>query len=169
MSMKRKYVCFIIILNILLNIISCKKDEWIKIDNQSDCAVDFKTPQGAILSLDEAYKSKDISKILNCKNFDIEALYLIKYEMRDELTTQAINEISKQLRNNFISEMKEQIPDISEIKKKEFVRFKKIDNDIVIINEIDYYTDGTNSSEYVLVGKGKNGWKVLFVSQYIMD
>lgn len=142
---------------------SSNKNGWETLDLNKNYNVNLETPQGAILSIEAAYRSKDIHKIIACKDFKIEAEYMIKYEMGNKMETSDVilDSLSSVLNTTFENEMKESIPDFNDIVNSQFSRLKKIDDKFVIVEEICTYHDGGTSTQKMVIGKGPDGWKVL--------
>jgi hypothetical protein len=60
-------------------LLSCNESRWVVLENRGDFERNFDTPQGAVLCLEDAYRSKDIEKIVSCKDFRLEAIYMLKW------------------------------------------------------------------------------------------
>ena len=57
---------------IILLIVTCNESGWVILENKSDFEKNFDTPQGTVLCLEDAYRSKDIERIVSCKDFRLE-------------------------------------------------------------------------------------------------
>lgn len=135
-------------------------------ENKDNFKKNFDTPQGAVLCLEDAFKSKDIRKILSCKDFKLEAIYMLKYEMENMdknsiADEEIINNLAETLELAFINEMKASIPDFDDVVKSEFPRMKVIDEKFVILEEVCTYNDGGQSKQKLIVGKNDSGWRMM--------
>lgn len=120
----------------------------------------FETPEGAILSLEEAYDNKDIESALLCKDFSKEAEILLHKSMNIPVSDALITSTTKALKSSFILSLKENgIPDFKGVKRA-FKRFK-INEEHYIITKFCYYKDGTTDIQKVHTFKIGKEWKVL--------
>ncbi len=125
---------------------------------------DFSSPEGAILCLEDAYRSKDLAAAVACKDFKIEArLMLDKFEKlpKEQIDDALVAQTAEVLELAYRKELKEEgFPDmtgvISTFPKKE--TFKE---DVVIVTEVCHYPDSGTSQQKILVAKTANGWRVL--------
>jgi hypothetical protein len=155
-----------IIFLLILFFFSCKNNGWEIIDNKKELNKNFDTPQGAVLCLEDAYKSKDIEKIIKCKDFKLEVIYMLKYKMKkmDEnfiKDKNIIKNLAETLELSFLNEMNNAIPNFDDIVKSEFSRIKKIDDQFVLLEEVCTFSDGFKSKQTLIVGKGDAGWKMI--------
>ncbi|SHE69410.1 YegJ family protein [Pedobacter caeni] len=124
---------------------------------------DFDTPEGAILSLEQAYQEKDIDKALACKDFYQEAKLMLSsldFQMEEEM----IISTSEALAISFVSYIeKEGMPDFSNINRA-FTNREKINDNYWIITEVCTYPDGGNSVQRLQTYKTAQGWRVLGVA-----
>ena len=156
----------ILIILIIYLIFSCNENGWKTMENKDNYEKNFDTPQGAVLCLEDAYRSKDIERILSCKDFSLEAIYMLKYEMEntdDDLMAdeEIIDKLAETLELAFISEMKVSIPNFDGVVKSEFPRMKVIDEKFVILEEVCTYNDGGQSKQKLIVGKNDSGWRIM--------
>jgi len=123
---------------------------------------DFDTPEGAILSLEEAYQTNDIDKALSCKDFYQEAkliLSTLDFPIEEEM----IVSTSEALALSFVSYIeKEGMPDFKNINRA-FTQRDKIDENYWIITEVCTYPDGGISVQKLQTYKTAQGWRVLGV------
>lgn len=124
---------------------------------------DFNTPEGAILSLEEAYQENDIDKALSCKDFYQEAklmLSTLDFQMEEEM----IISTSEALALSFVNYIeKEGMPDFSNISRA-FTNREKVDENYWIITEVCTYPDGGSSEQRLQTYKTTHGWRVLGVA-----
>jgi len=73
-----------------------------------------------------------------------------------------IDKLSETYKLAFLKEIKEEgFPDFSDIVKTEFIKVNSIDGIFVVIKEICTYSDDGKSEQNLLIGKSKNGWKMI--------
>lgn len=122
--------------------------------------VDLQTPEGAILSIEDAYDSGDLDRALNCKNFSIEAELMLKSKFPTGINQTLIDTTAEALKLSFIKGITEHgMPKFGNIKRA-FIRHKISDHHYVI-DEICTYSDGSKSSQKLNVYRQNNEWKVL--------
>ncbi|MCD4793334.1 MAG: DUF2314 domain-containing protein [Bacteroidales bacterium] len=120
----------------------------------------FETPEGAILSIEEAYDNDDLDKAVSCKNFIKEAELMLKKTLKTEINNDLIDKTAEVLKLSFIKSLQDDgMPKFKNIKRA-FKR-QKISDDHFVITEICYYPDGRKSSQRLNTFKTENGWKVL--------
>ena len=120
----------------------------------------FNTPEGAILSIEDAYDSKDIEKAISCKNFEKEAELMLKNTVKIDIDKDLINKTAEVLKLLFIKSIQENgFPNFEGVKRA----FKRnfISPEHCIVTEICIYPDGNKSSEKLNTFKKDNEWKVL--------
>jgi len=152
----------VIFLLVIILIGSCKKETTFE--------KNFDTPQGAVLCLEDAYRSKDMDKILECKDFKLEAVYMLRYEIEGAPDSvkhdeEIINKLTEALERAFNKEMKETMPNFDDVVKSEFPKMEKIDDDFVVLKEVCIYDDGGQSSENLIVGKKDSEWRMITVEK----
>jgi hypothetical protein len=152
---------------ILLNIeILSGENEWAILKKTNNFTKDFTSPQGAVLCLEDAYRAKDIKKILNCRDFKLTYQYIFKYETSKNFQflkpeEEVILRTAKDTENLYINDLKKSIPDFSVVIKSEFPRMKIIDKDFLILEEICTLNNGKITKQQLIMGKNTNGWKML--------
>jgi uncharacterized protein YegJ (DUF2314 family) len=118
------------------------------------------TPEGAILSLEEAYSNKDIDAAIDCKDFYEEARNMLG-GINIELDEEIIEKTAEVLKLSFIKSIEEHgFPDFTQIKNA-FPERQKVSETNWIITEICWYPDNGKSFQQLNTYKSSNGWKVL--------
>lgn len=120
---------------------------------------DLSTPEGAILSLEDAYRQQDIDRAIACKDFKVEAAYIV----RDKAalgSPDAIDKIAQTLEMAYRAEMKQGFPDFNGVTSS-FPKKKDIGGGKVVVTEVCKFRDGTTSSQDLMVAKTDSGWKVM--------
>lgn len=122
--------------------------------------MDFDTPEGAILALENAYNAKDIDAAIACKDFFEEAKIMLSV-MQTEFDTDTITEMAEVLELSFINNIEEHgFPDFSGLQNA-FPERKKIDDSHYIITEVCWFPDGGKSVQLLNTYKSAKGWVVL--------
>ena len=159
--MRHLKIYFLIFLVIIFGLINIT----VFASSSKEFKTDFTTPQGAVLCLEDAYRSKNIEKILLCKDFELEAIYMLKYQLKNsnfESDRKLVEDLAETLRLSFIKEIKKYgVLEFGDVVKSEFKKVKTIDTMFVIVTEVCTYTDGGKSVQELVVGKSKDGWRML--------
>ncbi|WP_293309799.1 YegJ family protein [Pedobacter sp. UBA5917] len=122
--------------------------------------MDFDTPEGAILALENAYNAKDIDAAIACKDFFEEAKTMLSV-MQTEFDTDTIAEMAEVLELSFINNIEEHgFPDFSGLQNA-FPERKKIDDSHYVITEVCWFPDGGKSVQLLNTYKSAKGWVVL--------
>ncbi|WP_029285062.1 YegJ family protein [Pedobacter sp. R20-19] len=121
---------------------------------------DFKTPEGAILSLEKAYDNQDLEAALACKDFNEEAKIMLS-TLSMEIDEEMVSNTAEVLELSFINNIKEHgFPNFSNLQNAFPVR-EKIDDTHYIITEVCWFPDGGISIQKLNTYKSAAGWKVL--------
>ncbi len=132
----------------------------------SDIAHDFATPEGAILSLEDAYRNRDVEAAVKCKDFETEAQIMLS-KLQGNLGDDP--EVKKQttevLELSFRQELKQTgFPDfrnlVSSFSAPEPYGGR---DDIVRIKEICAHSNGTTTTNVLHCAKRGNVWKVVTI------
>lgn len=125
---------------------------------------DFSTPEGAILCLEDAYRAKDLTAMVNCKDFRIEARLM--FEKLKNVPVQAgddelVNKAAEVLELAYRKEINDKgYPDMIGVTSS-FPKTEPYKEGLVAVTEVCSYPDGGTSQQRVLVAKTDNGWRVL--------
>lgn len=126
-------------------------------------AMDFSTPEGAILCLEDAYRRRDIEAAVACKDFQIEAVLLLLQanpELADDPEVQA--QTAAVLEQGFRKEKTDHWPDLAGVESFFVARKPGFqDLSIVIVTEINLLPDGSLCQTDLQVSNRGNGWRVL--------
>lgn len=118
------------------------------------------TPEGAILSLEQAYDNDDLEKSISCKDFRKEAEFILAKTLQTEIDTEIIDKTAEILKLSFIKDIQENgMPKFKDIKRA-FKR-QNISHEHCIVTEICYHPDGGKSMQKLNTFKIDNQWKVL--------
>ena len=110
-------------------------------DGEDYFIADFTTPEGAILSIENAYDERNMDKILACKDFNIEAKLMLE-KMKDmSLDAEIVKQTAEVLKLSFLKFSQEGLPSFKGIKRA-FPLREKISDEHFVITEVCYYSDG---------------------------
>lgn len=134
------------------------------IDGGSDhFKLDFDTPEGAILCIEQAYRDSDMEKVLSCKDFYEEARLMLA-DMAFEVDQEMISSTAETLEASFIAQIEEHgMPDFSNIRSA-FTQREKLTENHWVITELCTYPDSGISTQKLSTCKTDHGWRVLGVS-----
>ena len=124
-------------------------------------AMDFTTPEGAILCLEDAYRRKDLDAACGCKDFLIEATLLLQETAPECADDPAIQrEAANVLQLSYRKEISANWPVMEGIETF-FVGLRPIADGIVIVAEFVRLPDGSFSEAHLRVAQTADGWRVL--------
>lgn len=125
---------------------------------------DLATPEGAVLSIENAYRNKDLKAVLKCKDFKIEAqMMFVDLGMEELADRKTISETAKTLEAAFRSEIVACWPDMEGMEIR-CTKQTPVSDTVVVVTEIQLLANGKAASEsHIRVAKTKGGWKVLNV------
>ena len=120
-----------------------------------------KTPEEAIIQLEEAYDQDDLEKAIASKDFKIEAKFMLSKIGKGIEDAGVENKTAEVLKLSFIKHMQENgMPKFNGIKRA-FPKREKISDQEMIITEVCYYPDGGKSMEKLRTYLTDDGWKVI--------
>lgn len=123
--------------------------------------MDFHTPEGAILCLEDAYRRKHIESACACKHFLIEGIMML-LNADPNLARNA--ELRKRnaalLEQRFRKETSEAWPDLKGVESF-FIDHEAYLNGVVVVTELHRLPDGTFNKVNLLVANTISGWRVL--------
>ncbi len=120
----------------------------------------FDTPEGAILSLENAYDEQNIDKAVAAKDFETEAKLMLS-RMGDIVDEEIIKQTAEVLELSFVKHTTEgEWPNFNGLKRA-FPHREKINDNYWIITEICWYPDGGRSFQKLGTSKTADGWRVV--------
>ncbi len=139
--------------------------------------LNFDSPEMAIVSIENAYKTKDKGKILLCNDFDLEAKFISPDEARQmpagkEMKQEDLDNVRKMnvrlCKLKFLNDLKDGIPEWNGVKAR-ITDVRKITEDLVVVSE-DISGFGQSIQSEMFVGRDGNGkWKVLMAYSKTME
>lgn len=130
--------------------------------------IDLSTPEAAVLSLEEAYRARDVNAAVKCKDFRTEAVLMLQ-KVSPELAgdEEIITQTTEVLELGFRAEMKDEgFPDFtgvtSTFKDKKPFRGR---SDIVELTETCVDGRGSATTNQLVVAKTEPGWRVVVIAE----
>lgn len=128
-------------------------------------ADDFLTPQGALKSLENAYKNENIEAAVAAKNFDYEARKLLENLKVDVIDNALIKNASETLELAFREHIKKAgFPNFKELKCTIF-NTKQLASDLVELSEKCTFQNGNSVEDIVHVAKSNGKWGVVILQR----
>lgn len=122
---------------------------------------DFTTPEGAILCLEDAYRSKNIEAAVAAKDFKTEArLMLQKTGFGNCINDENVTMLANTLELSFRAHTTAKWPDFEQLESF-FPKQEQLNGGIVAVTEVCRFPDGFYSQQEILVEKTSDGWRVL--------
>jgi hypothetical protein len=125
---------------------------------------DFSTPEGAILSLEDAYRRKDIEAAVRCKDFRAESRLMLLSKTKipaDQVDDELVAKTAEVLELAYRKQFEQQgFPDLAGVKST-FPAKERRQDGIVLVTEVCKYPDGGSSTQRILVAETPVGWRVL--------
>ncbi len=130
--------------------------------------IDLTTPEAAVLSLEEAYRARDIAAAVKCKDFRTEALLMLE-KLNPELAKdeEIIAQTTEVLELAFRAEMKQQgFPNFRGVSST-FQNKKPFRNrsDIVEMTETCVGDGGSTTTSQIIMAKTEPGWRIVVVPE----
>ncbi|MBI1850508.1 MAG: hypothetical protein HYR85_09210 [Planctomycetes bacterium] len=126
------------------------------------------TPEGALLSLEDAYRRKDIEAAVRAKDFRIEARLMLDQmnkvpaeQIDDELVAKTAEVLELAYREQF---EQEGFPNVDGVEST-FPKTEPYAKGIVLVTEVCRHPDGGTSTQRILVAETSEGWRVVNVVQ----
>jgi hypothetical protein len=140
---------------------TAQKRDAVAIASAKSFAMDFSTPEGAILCLEDAFRRKDLSAAVACKDFTAEARIMLKKLGKDhEADPEIVAKTAEALELSFRKHTAEAWPDFSGLQSF-FVARERYDDATVVVTEVCRFPDGGTSRQQLLVTQTAKGWRVL--------
>lgn len=122
--------------------------------------VDFNTPEGAILSIEEAYNNNDLEKAITCKNFRKEAEFMLGNMSNIPIDDEIIDKTAEVIELSFVQHMQENgMPDFNNVKRAFEREFKSEDH--CLVTEYCTFPDDRRTLDKVNTYRENGEWKVL--------
>jgi hypothetical protein len=123
--------------------------------------MDFTTPEGAILCLEDAYRKRDIDAAVAAKDFKTEArLLLEKTGFEICINEETVAKTAEVLELSFRAYTTALWPDFTGLESF-FPKRVPFSDGIVAVTEVCRFPDGLFSRQEILVAETPNGWRVL--------
>jgi hypothetical protein len=123
--------------------------------------MDFSTPEGAVLCLEDACRRQSIESACVCKNFMIEGtVTLLNVDTNLARDPEFRKKNALLLERSYRKAITESWPDLKGVESF-FIDRQFYTDGIVMVTELHRLRDGTFNQLKLLVAKTKDGWKVL--------
>jgi hypothetical protein len=138
------------------------RDEiYAQLKSMPPIAMDFSTPEGAILCLEDAYRKRDMEAAIAAKDFKTEArLTLEKTGFKDHIDDETIAKTADALVESFRAYTTAQWPDFDGLESF-FTKREPYSDKVVLVTEVCRFPDGGFSQQQLLVSDTPQGWRVL--------
>ena len=125
--------------------------------------MDFTTPEGAILCLEDAYRKHDIEAAVACRDFATEARLWLqqKQSYSSDLLTQMLPEITKTMERSYRESMTTLWPIEWEKAQSYFPKREPNAEGVVVVSEVTRGPDGSLLRQRLLVAETPKGWRVV--------
>jgi len=133
----------------------------------SDVAHDRTTPEGAILTLEDAYRAQDLEAALACRDFELEAKFMLEKVgdgafSKDE---EMVNQTADVLKLGYTAEISNSFPDFRGVNST-FSDKKPYNGNADVVELTETCTSASGSSvNKMVVAKTDDGWKVLTIPE----
>jgi len=124
-------------------------------------AGDYDTPEMAIRTLEKIYAEKNIEKVLEARDFEAEAKFMIQ-KMNPKLSNdmEVMKKIADLLLLGTRQEIESGFPDFTNLKCTLHDK-KTLDSEVVQFNEVCIFPHQGKSEQLVHAYKGKKGWRFI--------
>ena len=127
----------------------------------------YKTPEEAIISLENAYSNNDLEAVIASKDFETEAILILEqvsntFKITDK---ELIKETAELLELSLIKSLQENGFPNFENAEREFSDLQKFRDNIYVLNEKIIYPDNTSYVNKIYVINRENEWKVVTIEE----
>lgn len=130
---------------------------------QSDSiALNFSTPEDALISFDDCMLRKDLSNALLCKDFTAEAVLFLEQSEIKTTDSSYINDIKQQIQDEFLADFNKYRPNTSGIRARHFPEKQVLSKNLVLLREVIIFKNQVIISQHYYIHQSSDGkWKVL--------
>jgi len=124
---------------------------------------DLTTPEGAILLYEDACRKGDIEKAVACKDFKVEAAYMMHSQTNWAALSgdpEVLAKVAETLELAYRAQMKQGFPDFAGVTST-FPKKRDFDDSKVVVTEVCRFRDGATETQDILVAKTEAGWKMM--------
>lgn len=137
------------------------------VESTSTAAIahDLTTPQGAILSLEDAYRAKDVEAAIKCKDFEVEARLMMEKINPQLADDEIIAQTAEVLEMGFRAEMRDTPPNFDGVTStfSDPEPYNGRDDVVKMIETCDL--GGSTTVNTMYAAKTDAGWKVVFIPE----
>jgi hypothetical protein len=130
---------------------------------QPPVPVDFSTPEGAVLRLEDAFRQKNIEAAVACRDFATEAKLWLQErgQLSLEQKTAMLPETVRAMEKSFRDMLAKGLPADWILGKSYFLPHEPFADGIVAVNKYTQVPEGGLYSQQILVTKTGNEWKMV--------
>jgi len=126
-------------------------------------AMDFTTPEGAILCLEDTYRKHDIEAAVACRDFVTEARLWLERDSAysKELLAEMLPAMTKTMERSYREGMAKHWPIDWERAQSYFPKREPHADGVVLVSEVTRGPDGSFLRQRLLVAQTPKGWRVV--------
>jgi hypothetical protein len=130
---------------------------------QPPVMVDFSTPEGAVLCLEDAFRQKSIETAVNCRDFATEARLWLQERghLSHEEKTAMLPETIRAMEKSFRDILANGLPADWILGKSYFLPHEPFADGIVAVNKYTQVPEGGLYSQQILVAQTGNEWRTV--------
>lgn len=137
------------------------EDMYKMVQSLPPVAMDFSTPEGAILCLEDAFRRKDLDAAIAAKDFQVEArLMLNETGWKNRVDDELLSKTAEALLAEFRAQTLAAWPDFNGLESY-FTEREDHSEGVVIVTELCRFPDKGFSKQKIMVAKTSAGWRVL--------
>lgn len=127
----------------------------------------YKTPEEAIISLENSYSNNDLEAVIASKDFETEAILMLEqanydYDLTDK---KLVQETAELLKVSLVKSLQENGFPSFENLERDFSDLQKFRDNIYVLNEKIIYPDNTFHVNKIYVINRENEWKVVMIEE----
>lgn len=126
--------------------------------NKPSFKPEFSTPENALQSLEDAYRTKNPKNVLICKDFALEAKFFLGRSR--SVSEDVLIQHTDMLKARFEKQLAQGFPEWNGVTAR-ILSKEELPGDMVVITEELDLPDGKKMTQRIFVGKSERGWKVL--------
>jgi hypothetical protein len=139
--------------------------------SQPPVAVDFSTPEGAVLCLEDAFRKRNIEAAVACRDFATEAKLWLqdRGHLSNEQKTASLPETIQAMEKSFRNALAKGLPADWILGKSYFLPHEQFAEGIVTVNKYTRVPEGGLYSQQILVAKTGNEWRTVKTLPLTLD
>ena len=123
---------------------------------------DFSTPEGAVLCLDEACRSRNIEAAVACRDFAAEArIWLQQRHLSQQMKDEMLPKVTRTMEKSYRDSLAKEWPFDWARSKSYFEKHGRVADGVVAVSKVTRRPDGRLIWQEILVAKTNDGWRVV--------